>query len=176
MTEAFVGLGSNMSTWRGDAAAQLAAAVQALGQRAGLTVAALSPLYWTEPQDKEDQPWFANQVLKLACGPQWTAPLLLQELLGLEAELGRVRGGDAASRFGPRVIDLDLLLFGRERREDAFCTLPHPRMMQRAFVLVPLRDVAPEVILQDGMNADTALRALPHRVQGQNIYQQCGVR
>lgn len=171
MTEAYVGLGSNQSTARGDAAAQLDAALDALRATPELTVDAVSPLYWTEPQDLGDQPWFANRVVRLLCPISWTASDLLKHLLQLEAELGRVRPTDAALRFGPRVIDMDLLLFGQERCQDASCTVPHPRMLQRAFVLVPLRDIAPSIIVGDGITIEQALERLRFRVQEQRIYQ-----
>ena len=171
MTQAYVGLGSNLATLSNDASVQLAAAVQALRTLPDVVVDAVSPLYWTEPQDMAEQPWFANQVVRLLCGPRWTPEELLRALLELEHQLGRVRSADPALRYGPRAIDLDLLLFGTERRDDPHCTLPHPRMMQRAFVLVPLRDVAPEVMVADGKNVTQALGELTFRVQEQNIYQ-----
>lgn len=171
MTEAYVGLGSNQSTARGDAAAQLDAALNAVRATPELTVDAVSPLYWTEPQGLGNQPWFANRVVRLLCAASWSACDLLKHLLQLEAKLGRVRPKDDALRFGPRVIDMDVLLFGQEHSQDCFCTLPHPRMMQRAFVLVPLQDIAPGIILADGIAVEQALARLCFRVQDQRIYQ-----
>lgn len=172
MNEAYVGLGSNQSTARGDAAAQLEAALDALRATSGLVVDAVSPLYWTEPQDMGDQPWFANKVVRLLCAEPWTAQDLLRHFLAVETALGRVRADDEKLRFGPRVIDMDLLLFGKESSHDPLCILPHPRMMQRAFVLVPLRDIAPGVILHGDTTIDQALAQLHFRVQGQHIYQE----
>lgn len=83
-----------------------------------------------------------------------TAPAFLDMLLEVENGMGRRRESavqDPAVRFGPRVIDLDLLLFDKERHENAHLTLPHPRMLERAFVLVPLRDIDPYLTLPGGL-------------------------
>ena len=82
--------------------------------------------------------------------------------------MGRVR--DPALRFGPRVIDLDVLLFGDERSETAVCTVPHPRLTQRAFVLVPLLEVAPNLEI-DGKSVAGILERLPFRLCGNKIFQ-----
>ena len=134
----------------------------------GVGVAAMSSVYRTEPQGRKDQPWFANQVLALDCDGM-TADALLDALLRIETELGRVR--DPADRFGPRVIDLDLLLFGDEVRTAPCLTLPHPRMIERAFVLVPLCEIAPDLILPSGRSVKDLARALPHSVEGDRIFQ-----
>lgn len=169
--EAYVGLGSNQSSPRGDAAAQLDAALDALRSTPDVVVDAVSPLYWTEPQGMEGQPWFANRVARLLCSPVWEAHTLLRHLLEVENALGRVRHEDAALRFGPRVIDLDLLLFGAVCSADPLCSLPHPRMMQRAFVLVPLRDIAPGVMLSGGITVEQALARMSFRVEEGRIHQ-----
>ena len=108
---AYVCMGSNM----GEPETNLARAREVLGALPGWKIEASSPVYFTEPQDMRDQPWFANQVLKVSCALDMTAPDFLDMLLDVEKRLGRVREtSDPAMRFGPRVIDLDLLLFDQE--------------------------------------------------------------
>lgn len=136
----------------------------------GVRVADVSPSYYTEPQEKRDQPWFANRVVRLLYTQDVIPEGLLASLLDIEARLGRRREADAP-RFGPRVIDIDLLAFGNERRDGEVLTLPHPRMAGRAFVLVPLRDVAPDFTFPDGVSLKERLAALPHRVEGRRIWQ-----
>lgn len=163
-TIAYVSLGSNCDTARH----MLAEAAEHLGRLPGLTIAAASPVYATEPQDYADQPWFLNQVLKLELENRWRPRALVAALLEQEALMGRVR--DPALRFGPRVIDLDLLLFGEERCDWPECTLPHPRLLRRAFVLVPLLDVAPGLSV-GGIPLAEALRGLPYRLCDGKIFQ-----
>ena len=166
-TLAYICLGSNTP----DAAARMDAALQGLRglPHAGLRV--VSPRYETEPQDYADQPWFLNQIAALALTDDfWTPEELLRALLDLEQRLGRVRSPDPALRYGPRAIDIDLLIYGEERRATEFCTLPHPRMTQRAFVLLPLRDVAPDLLI-DGRTAAGHLEKLRWRCEGYRIFQ-----
>ncbi|WP_308620137.1 2-amino-4-hydroxy-6-hydroxymethyldihydropteridine diphosphokinase [uncultured Desulfovibrio sp.] len=163
-TAAYVSLGSNCAC----AARMLEEAARRLAALPGVTVAAASPVYSTEPQEYADQPWFLNQVLALDVEPSWRPRSLMSALLELETAMGRVR--DPALRFGPRVIDLDLLLFGSERCAEDDCTVPHPRLLRRAFVLVPLLDVAPELRI-DGVTLAGVLRQLPCRVCGNKIFQ-----
>ncbi len=166
MTHAYVCLGSNM----GDAEAFLARARAELDAMPGVSVIDASSLYKTEPQGRKDQPWFLNQVVKLACDDAVEAETLLDAMLAKELEMGRVR--DAADRFGPRVIDMDLLLFGQEIRRDApHLILPHPRMHERAFVLVPLAELAPDLTLPSGERVETLLRKLEYRLEGSAIFQ-----
>lgn len=163
-TAAYVSLGSNCAS----AAHMLEEAAQRLAALPDVTVTAASRVYSTEPQEYADQPWFLNQVLALGVGPSWRPHSLVGALLEIEAAMGRVR--DPTLRFGPRVIDLDLLLFGSERCADAECTVPHPRLLRRAFVLVPLLDVAPKLRI-DGVTLAEVLRQLPCRVCGNKIFQ-----
>jgi 2-amino-4-hydroxy-6-hydroxymethyldihydropteridine diphosphokinase len=90
-------------------------------------------------------------------------------LLAIEAALGRQRGGE--ERFGPRCIDLDLLLFGTELCNNEKLCLPHPRVLERAFVLAPLHDIAPELVFPDGRSLRSRLAALSYRLQADCIYQ-----
>ena len=89
-------------------------------------------------------PWYANMVVRLDCAPGITPDALFEALMRLEAELGRNRLMEP--RWGARFLDVDLLLFGQERRLAPRLTLPHPRMAQRAFVVLPLLEIAPEKV------------------------------
>jgi 2-amino-4-hydroxy-6-hydroxymethyldihydropteridine diphosphokinase len=129
---AIVGLGANL----GDAPGQLRAAVRSLAGWA--RVVRVSSLYRTEPVGGPPQPDFSNAVCVLEAGG--TPHQLLRRLQRVELELGRVR----AERYGPRTIDLDLLDFAGEVRNDPGLVLPHPEIARRAFVLVPLGEAAPE--------------------------------
>ena len=128
----FLGLGSNL----GDRERLLACALAQLEQR-GFRMDARSSLYQTEPVGGPPQGAYLNMVVagESALGPA----ALLAVCLEIENELGRTRD----LRYGPRTIDIDLLLYGNERHESAQLTLPHPRLHQRLFVLVPLAEIAP---------------------------------
>lgn len=131
---AYIALGSNL----GDREALLREALQRLHAREGIVVDRLSNVYETDPVGYTDQPRFLNMAAALTTERQ---PLdLLREMLEVERELGRVRD----IRFGPRTIDLDLLLMDGAELATKELTLPHPRMMERAFVLVPLLEVLDE--------------------------------
>lgn len=169
--KAYICMGSNM----GDAGAHLAEALVRLGRCPGIRVEAVSPVYLTEPQNFREQPWFSNQVACLVCASDMTAEAFLDTLLGIESDMGRVRlsgdGSSSVARFGPRVIDLDVLLYDNEVRTGQKLTLPHPRMAERAFVLVPLKDIAPDLTLPDGRTPAEMLRSLAHAVEGNLIRQ-----
>lgn len=163
---AYVSLGSNSA----DAERMLHLAREALGKIPHARLGALSPIYTTEPQGFADQPWFLNQVVELFLASCWQACSFVEALLEMEAGLGRVRSTDPALRFGPRAIDADLLLFGQQRSDDARCLVPHPRLTQRAFALVPLLDVAPDIHI-DGISAAVWLSRLKFEKSGQRISQ-----
>ncbi len=165
MQQAFVCLGSN----QGDAQRHLERACQEIAALPGVADVVASRVYRTEPQGRKDQPWFLNQVLRLNCTDELNAVTLLDAMLTIEAEMGRVR--NATDRFGPRVIDIDLLLFGNERRETPHLTLPHPRMTERAFVLVPLEELAPCLRLPDGRTVRNLLETLDYRLSDSRIFQ-----
>lgn len=165
MKQAFVCLGSNL----GDAEKHLERARQELAALPGVEAVAASRIYKTEPQGRKDQPWFFNQILRLDCQEELSAEKLLDAMLAKEAEMGRVR--DPSDRFGPRLIDMDLLLFGQECRDSPRLTLPHPRMTERAFVLVPLEELSPGLCLPDGRTVHSLLETLEYRVSGTQIFQ-----
>ena len=127
-------MGSNM----GEPEMNLARAREVLGSLPGWKIEAASPVYFTEPQEMRDQPWFANQVLKVSCALDMTAPEFLDMLLDVEKRLGRVREtSDPAMRFGPRVIDLDLLLFDQDRWDTPHLALPPSSHVGTGFCACP---------------------------------------
>ena len=127
-TTVFVCLGSNTP----DAAHMLSLAVERLRALPRARVDALSGIYLTEPQDYADQPWFHNQVVRMELETDWTPQSFVQALLAEEKLLGRQRSSDPALRFGPRCIDMDLLLFGDTQCDAPESIVPHPRMCQRS--------------------------------------------
>jgi 2-amino-4-hydroxy-6-hydroxymethyldihydropteridine diphosphokinase len=136
MARAHVALGANL----GDPRAQVLAAIEALAALPRTRLLARSRLYLTPPWGVTAQPPFVNAVAQL--DTQLSPDDLLAALLRIEREAGRVRSGE---RWGPRTLDLDLLLHGDTVRDDEQLTLPHPRIAGRAFVLLPLADVAPDL-------------------------------
>ncbi|MCX6363904.1 MAG: 2-amino-4-hydroxy-6-hydroxymethyldihydropteridine diphosphokinase [Actinobacteria bacterium] len=127
----FVSLGANL----GDRLGALVAAREALATLPATNVVAASRIFETAPQDHEKQPSFLNQVLCLETGLR--PHDLLAEGQRIEGEHGRRRG----LRFGPRSLDIDILLFQDVEAEEPELMLPHPRMLRRAFVLVPLAEI-----------------------------------
>jgi 2-amino-4-hydroxy-6-hydroxymethyldihydropteridine diphosphokinase len=132
---AWLGLGGNL----GDPQETMAGALQAIDADPRTRVATVSSVYRTPPWGKTDQPDFLNAVAGIETG---RSPRELLDLcLTAEKTLKRVR----AERWGPRTIDIDILLFGRRTIEEPGLEIPHPRMTERAFVLLPLAEIAPEV-------------------------------
>jgi 2-amino-4-hydroxy-6-hydroxymethyldihydropteridine diphosphokinase len=153
-----LGLGANV----GEAARTLAAAVQLLGDLAQLEVIEVSSLYETPPWPPPDDPRhvaqdpFLNLVVRAAS--TFEPEALLAELLGIERRLGRDR--DREERWGPRPIDIDLLVHGAQVRDTPTLAVPHPRIAERAFVLVPMAEVWPGGALPDGRRTTAMLAAL----------------
>ncbi len=147
MTEAAIGLGSNL----GDRAATIAAALGLL-DGAGVRVTARSSLYETAPWGDADQGPFLNAcaLVETALSPH----ALLARCLGIERALGRAR--DKARRWGPRVIDLDILFFGDLTLTQDGLAIPHPRLFERAFVLTPLAEIAGDRVIAGRRVADAA--------------------
>jgi 2-amino-4-hydroxy-6-hydroxymethyldihydropteridine diphosphokinase len=135
MTIAWIGLGANL----GKPEAEIARAFAELGGLPQTQLLARSRLYRTKPWGPVAQADFVNAVAALETA--LAAQALLNELLAIEARHGRER----RERWGPRILDLDLLLYGRERIVSERLHVPHPRMSERAFVLVPLAELAPEL-------------------------------
>ena len=136
MSRAYLGLGANL----GDRAAALQTAVDGLAAISGVVVVAVSGVYETEPVGGPAQPDYLNAVVAL------DTELAPRDLLGvarrLEQAARRVRG----QRFGPRTLDVDVLLVDQLAVDEVDLVVPHPRMWERDFVLVPLADVAPELV------------------------------
>jgi 2-amino-4-hydroxy-6-hydroxymethyldihydropteridine diphosphokinase len=135
MTRSFVGLGSNL----GDPQEQIRRALELMAAEEGVEVVAVSALRETDPVGYEDQPRFLNGAAELRTS--LLARELLGRLLAIERRLGRVRG--EGPRFGPRTIDLDLLLHGDEVVAEPGLVVPHPRLHERRFALEPLAELDP---------------------------------
>lgn len=150
MTRAFIGLGSNV----GDRLQFLRRAVECLDETVEVQVTKVSSVYETEPIGPTDQPWFLNAVVEIDTSLNPSA--LLTHLQGIERALDRV----TTYRWGPRTIDLDILLFGRVQVKTATLQIPHPELCNRAFVMIPLLELAPEAALPDGTMVSSCLSAL----------------
>jgi len=150
-TTVVLALGSNL----GDRLANLQAAVDALGAGSGLDELAVSPVYQTAPVGGPPQPDYLNAVLVAATSLPPRA--VLARGRAAEAALGRVRG----PRWGPRTLDVDVIVYGNEIRCDPELTLPHPRAHERAFVLAPWHDVDPGAAIPGRGPVADLLAALP---------------
>ena len=151
MTRAYIGLGANL----GDRAAMLRAAVEQLAAEPGIEVVAVSPVHETDPVGYTAQPRFLNAAA--AVETELPPRAVLDRLLGIERRLGRTRDGP---RFGPRTIDLDLLLYGNERIDEPGLEVPHPRLHERLFALEPLLELDPELELPGRGPLDEIVREL----------------
>lgn len=149
---AFVGLGGNL----GDAVATLRSAVQALGGLPKTRLLQASGLYRTPAWGLRQQADFINGVVMLETRLQ--ARALLQALLAVERDFGRQR--EAALRWGPRTLDLDLLLYGDAVIGEPGLQVPHPHLHERAFALVPLLEIAPDILIPEQGRARDALSSL----------------
>ena len=138
MTPAFIALGANL----GDPVAQLREAAQRLRDTVGLHSVQLSPIYFSAPVGVVDQPRFANAAVRLETS--FTAHELLAVCHSVERAMGRVR----TIRWGPRTIDIDVLIYGCETIDESGLQVPHPRIAERAFVLAPLAEIAPELRIE----------------------------
>jgi len=136
VTRAYLGIGSNL----GDRAAYLQLAVDQLAAEPGVTVVAVSPVYETDPVGGPAQDDFLNAVV--AVDVELDPRRLLDVALAIEQVAHRVR----VERWGPRTLDVDVLIHGEARVSEPDLEIPHPRMWERAFVLAPLHDVAPEQV------------------------------
>lgn len=143
MTLVYLGLGTNM----GDRAGYLKAAVAALSKLPDTELLRQSSIYETAAWGKTDQNAFLNMACQL--DTRLTSEALLAATQAIEQALGRVRH----EKWGPRTIDIDLLLFGDEPYQSKALTIPHPYMTQRAFVLIPLLEIAPDVTLPDSQKS-----------------------
>ena len=133
----YLSLGANL----GDRLGNLHQTLTKLNEQS-VTVMRKSSFYETEPQELKQQPWFVNMAV--ACSTTLQPPELLAAIQGIEKDLGRDRTA-AAIRRGPRLIDIDILLYGSAIIQTAELVVPHPRMMERRFVLEPLFEIAPDL-------------------------------
>ncbi|MFC3815727.1 2-amino-4-hydroxy-6-hydroxymethyldihydropteridine diphosphokinase [Lysobacter sp. GCM10012299] len=138
---AFVGLGSNL----GDSIVALRAAFAALAAIEGTRLLQASRLYRTPAWGVTEQPDFVNAVAMLET--QHTPQQLLADLLAIERVAGRDRQADGSDRWGPRTLDLDLLLYGDAVISEPGLQVPHPHLHERAFALVPLLEIAPDALI-----------------------------
>ena len=150
MAVVFLGLGSNL----GDPKANLCEAVERLSGRPDIRLQGISSLYLTAPVGYTDQPDFINAV---AVVETELTPL---DLLDAAHEIEGKMGGTRNFRYGPRVIDIDVLLYDSATVAEPDLTVPHPRMMERAFVMEPLTEIAPDLVLPGGKTPGEVLRAL----------------
>jgi 2-amino-4-hydroxy-6-hydroxymethyldihydropteridine diphosphokinase len=141
MTEAFIGLGSNLA----QPEQQIRAAYANIAEVPDTKLIQCSSLYQSNPMGPQDQPDYVNSVvlIETALSPE----VLLQHTQHIENQQGRVR---KANRWGPRTLDLDILLFGSQQIDSEHLTVPHSGMKEREFVLYPLFEVAPDLILPCG--------------------------
>ena len=138
MHTAYIGIGSNL----GERESTIRDALELLASDPELAVEAVSSIRETDPVGVVDQPRFLNAAIRLATD---LAPhALLERLLAVETRLGRVRTGE---RYGPRTIDLDLLLYGDEIVDEPGLRVPHPRLAERRFVLEPLAELDPGLVV-----------------------------
>lgn len=138
MVVCYIGLGSNLGRSR----TQIESALAAIARIEGVGEVRCSPLYRSRPQGPQGQPDYLNAAAELATslGPH----KLLAELQAIENDHGRQRDG---TRWGPRTLDLDLLLYGDTRIDSPDLIVPHPRMAERDFVLRPLSDLEPDLLV-----------------------------
>jgi len=152
---AYVAFGANL----GEPVETLRAAAVALARRPGVELVAGSPVYRTRPIGPPGQPDYANAVAR--ADTTLAAEALLDVLLAIEAEFGRVRD----VRWGPRTLDLDLIWYGGEERATERLTLPHPRAHEREFVLRPLADLDPDLVLRGRPAGDWLAGLAPQGVE-----------
>jgi len=156
---AYVAFGANL----GEPVETLRAAAVALGRRPGVELVAGSPVYRTRPIGPPGQPDYANAVARVETTHESEA--LLDVLHAVEAEFGRVRD----VRWGPRTLDLDLIWYDGEERTDERLTLPHPRAHEREFVLRPLVDLDPDLVLRGRRAGDWLAGLDPQGVEAVGV-------
>ena len=149
--DAIIALGSNL----GQKAANIAHAIELLTEGGDIRLVRRSRDYRTAPWGKTDQDWFVNACI--AISTRLSPHELLARCQGVEERLGRVRG----EKWGPRVIDLDVLVYRDLISSEPDLTLPHPHLTERAFVLAPLADIAPDLVIH-GRRVSEWLTAIDH--------------
>jgi 2-amino-4-hydroxy-6-hydroxymethyldihydropteridine diphosphokinase len=155
MHTAYIGLGSNLN----EPQQQVLQAIAKLKTLAQSHLICASSLYLTPPWGIEDQPPFINAVIKIHT--QLEPSVLLDELLAIEAAQGRVRD----IRYGPRIIDCDILLYGEKQIATPRLSVPHPYLEKRSFVVIPLYEIAPTLILPSGLPLAEAVKQFKNEKQ-----------
>jgi 2-amino-4-hydroxy-6-hydroxymethyldihydropteridine diphosphokinase len=156
----YLSLGSNM----GAKVTNIKNAVEAIGAIEGIEVIKTSSLYATEPWGKKDQEGFINAAVEIVTS--LTPGQLLERLQEIEIKMGRQR----SEKWGPRIIDIDILLFGDEVLESRKLTVPHPHMRNRLFVLIPLEEINSAIRFpDDGMDIKEVLTRVIDREGNQEI-------
>ena len=159
MARAYLGLGSNV----GERLQFLRRAVACLGEVVGIRVTRVSSVYETEPVGVTDQGWFLNAVVEV--DTMLSAEALLERTQAIERALGRMR----ARRWGPRTIDLDILLYGDLQLKTDSLTIPHPELHRRAFVMIPLLELNPGLSLPDSTAISACLTRLGSHEQVRQV-------
>ncbi|MEJ9279778.1 2-amino-4-hydroxy-6-hydroxymethyldihydropteridine diphosphokinase [Ureibacillus thermosphaericus] len=156
VNDVYLSLGTNL----GDRENNLKSAIDLLQSKEGIWIKKISPIYETAPVGYVDQPSFLNIAIY---AQTILSPIeLLQTCQLIENDLGRVRN----IRWGPRIIDLDILLFNNDNIESENLIIPHPRMFERAFVLVPLLDIASKPYSEKLIQAEAALKNINLEKEG----------
>ncbi|HZX21011.1 MAG TPA: 2-amino-4-hydroxy-6-hydroxymethyldihydropteridine diphosphokinase [Clostridia bacterium] len=155
MNKIYLSLGSNI----GDTKSNLDRAIESLGEK--INILNRSSYYETEPVGYKDQDWFLNIVLEgeTGLGPQE----LLRFTQGIESKMKRKK----TIRFGPRIIDIDILLYGQIQLQTEDLIIPHPRMFERAFVMVPLYEIAPNLMIEG-----KKIREIINELEGEQVYKK----
>lgn len=139
----FIGVGSNL----GDKLKNINRALELLVSSSEVIITNRSSLYNTEPVGYKEQDWFLNMVVEIETS--LTPRELLRHLITIENKMGRQR----EIHWGPRIIDLDILIYGQLKMKGTDLQLPHPRLEERAFVIVPLAEISPGLLLPSGRKA-----------------------
>lgn len=134
-------------------------------QNSDVTIVRVSSFYTTEPQGRKDVPWYCNAVLEI--NTQYNAQELLQHTMHVESILGRERTG---ALHEPRTIDIDILLYDNDIIDTDILSIPHARMCERAFVLIPLQEIAPHIVIYE-KTLQEHLDALSYSIEGDSIWQ-----
>lgn len=159
---AYLSIGSNI----GDRLGSLRKAIQLLDKSDQIKVELVSSIYETDPIGYVDQACFLNAVIKISTSLQ--PEELLQACLQIELDLGRKRG----IRWGPRTLDLDILLYNQENIETESLLVPHPRMQERAFVMIPLMELDPDIKLPNvNTSLDDIVEQIPDK-EGVRLWKQ----
>lgn len=155
MNKIYLSLGSNI----GDTKSNLDRAIELLGEK--INILNRSSYYETEPVGYKDQDWFLNIVLEgeTGLGPEE----LLRFTQGIESKMKRKK----TIRFGPRIIDIDILLYGQIQLQTEDLIIPHPRMCERAFVMVPLYEIAPDLMIEG-----KKIKEIIDELEGKQVYKK----